>query len=694
MNLESLPRLRFEGELVKWSRQLIEELERVFMHVGSGTGGALPPGGTTGQVLTKFSNADGAANWAAGTPGPPGATGPTGPPGATGNTGATGSQGPPGSTGPQGPKGDTGAASTVPGPQGPQGVTGAQGPKGDTGTTGATGSQGPPGATGSQGPQGATGPAGADSTVPGPPGVQGPQGVKGDTGAQGATGDTGAQGPPGATGSQGPQGVKGDTGATGTTGAQGPAGPGVPAGGATGTVLTKSSATDYATVWQAIASAPPSGPAGGSLSGTYPNPSLAANSVNDVQITLGAVSVPKHAWNSTPNAGNTGGEIVTLDPAIPHIQFRHTGVLIDANNDLTLVRDPTVALGAATKQYVDGKVKWTTVGATITPIDNSKTVACAPVIEALTWGLPSNPPGRLGAHTDELRISLNRKGDGTPDISTKPAWFISLYGGVTSDRFRVARAPIGSSSATDLLTLDTASMNLTGDPTVSSQRSLFVTSYASVGGAEPQIAFQKSRLNGASVLSGDYLGVYGVSPAYQTNTYARSGLLVFQASENHTATARGTSAQIWVNPNGVVNIVGSVLTFDQAGNLTISGGIGTKATGTTWANPSDERMKRNVADYTRGLDAICHLRPVSFEFNGALGSRDTGDTCYGYIAQEVESVMPECVGEKQWTPPSDEGATKPSPITVKTLDQSNMLLALVNAVQELADRVATLEGRS
>jgi hypothetical protein len=102
----------------------------------------------------------------------------------------------------------------------------------------------PPGATGPPGPQG---PAGADSTVPGPTGPTGPQGPKGDTGA------TGSQGPIGNTGPQGPQGIKGDTGSqgpAGTTGAQGPAGPGVPVGGTAGQLLTKLSATDYATAWQ------------------------------------------------------------------------------------------------------------------------------------------------------------------------------------------------------------------------------------------------------------------------------------------------------------------------------------------------------------------------------------------------------------------------------------------------------------
>lgn len=117
-----------------------------------------------------------------------------------------------GEPGPEGPAGPAGPA----GPEGPQGDTGPAGPAGDPGAAGAVGPEGP------EGPAGPAGPTGADSTVPGP---------------QGTPGGTGPQGDPGTPGAEGPQ---GDPGA---------AGPGVAAGGTTGQILAKNSATDYDTGW-------------------------------------------------------------------------------------------------------------------------------------------------------------------------------------------------------------------------------------------------------------------------------------------------------------------------------------------------------------------------------------------------------------------------------------------------------------
>jgi Major tropism determinant N-terminal domain/Collagen triple helix repeat (20 copies) len=91
-------------------------------------------------------------------------------------------------------------------------------------------------------------------------GIQGVQGPQGTQGLQGNAGTQGIQGIQGPTGPDGPQGLQGLQGIQGVIGNTGPAGPGVPIGGATGQVLTKTSATDFATNWQTPAgSASPSG---------------------------------------------------------------------------------------------------------------------------------------------------------------------------------------------------------------------------------------------------------------------------------------------------------------------------------------------------------------------------------------------------------------------------------------------------
>ena len=101
----------------------------------------------------------------------------------------------PGPTGPQGPAGSTGPAGETgargePGAKGETGARGETGPKGETGARGETGAKGETGARGETGPKGETGGQG----VPGPKGDKGDDGQDGEDGAPGQDGEDGAPG--------------------------------------------------------------------------------------------------------------------------------------------------------------------------------------------------------------------------------------------------------------------------------------------------------------------------------------------------------------------------------------------------------------------------------------------------------------------------------------------------------------------
>ncbi len=70
------------------------------------------------------------------------------------------------------------------------------------------------------------------------------------------------------------------------------------------------------------------------------------------------------------------------------------------------------------------------------------------------------------------------------------------------------------------------------------------------------------------------------------------------------------------------------------------------STGTAWTT-SDARIKTDVRDIDSAIDVIERLRPRKFKYreewvNDATGVNATDDY-YGFIADEVEMVMPECV---------------------------------------------------
>ena len=96
---------------------------------------------------------------------------------------------------------------------------------------------------------------------------------------------------------------------------------------------------------------------------------------------------------------------------------------------------------------------------------------------------------------------------------------------------------------------------------------------------------------------------------------------------------------------------------------------------------SDERLKENIEDITYGTDEILQLQPRKFNWI------DNSEEQNGFIAQEVESVLPNFVatGDMKIDGHEEEEG-------IKSVNYNSIVATLVKSVQELEARIAELEN--
>jgi trimeric autotransporter adhesin len=106
------------------------------------------------------------------------------------------------------------------------------------------------------------------------------------------------------------------------------------------------------------------------------------------------------------------------------------------------------------------------------------------------------------------------------------------------------------------------------------------------------------------------------------------------------------------------------------------------ASSTLGACSSDAALKRDVAPYVVGLDAVAGLKPVTYAYNGLGGNPDDGKRMIGLIAQDVEKTAPQLVGTRRVKlHPGDKTDTE-----IRTVDYGSLTYMLINAVKELKSR--------
>lgn len=155
-----------------------------------------------------------------------------------------------------------------------------------------------------------------------------------------------------------------------------------------------------------------------------------------------------------------------------------------------------------------------------------------------------------------------------------------------------------------------------------------------------------------------------------------------------TGTQYGVVAYEWRTVNSGGTGFNSMMLLDSGSNLTIAGGTATKASGLTWANPSDSRLKDNIQDFTKGLEDLTKINVKTWEYNGK-GGTTVGSKGLGVIADEIMQFLPDTVDTyKAKLNQEDEIETE-----IKRFDASEITWLLVNSVKELSAKVTALEAQ-
>lgn len=153
-----------------------------------------------------------------------------------------------------------------------------------------------------------------------------------------------------------------------------------------------------------------------------------------------------------------------------------------------------------------------------------------------------------------------------------------------------------------------------------------------------------------------------------------------------TATSTGIGTSISVVNGGIV-VTGTANTNGYQLKLSLNSAA--KPSSNTWTIASDQRLKININPYTKGLDAILAINPVTYDYNGKGGFDATVTGNIGVIAQDVIGIIPESI--KTFNAKLNEEDTETTELY--NFDSHALTFMLINAIKELKAEIELLKQR-
>ena len=218
---------------------------------------------------------------------------------------------------------------------------------------------------------------------------------------------------------------------------------------------------------------------------------------------------------------------------------------------------------------------------------------------------------------------------------------------VSADTVAVANADIRAlfSGGTEI--------TIESDGTINNDAPDQVVSITGTGKCSATGTYPDFTVNGQATTPNEIFGGMYLGTGLVYNSAANSGLMQEVAAANSGLPALELTGQIL----GDLNVSGDICAFDT----TVT---------------SDGRLKENVEDITNAVDTVKSLRGVAFDWNKDSGREGKHDI--GFIAQEVEEIVPEVVKTDE-----DTG--------LKSVAYHKLVPILIEAVKSLTSEIEVLK---
>ena len=166
----------------------------------------------------------------------------------------------------------------------------------------------------------------------------------------------------------------------------------------------------------------------------------------------------------------------------------------------------------------------------------------------------------------------------------------------------------------------------------------------------------------ANYLYGDLTGSASKTKITENNSDTNVNYITFVSATGVGTEQRASTSNLTFKPSdGTVTI---------GGNLSVSGVL----TSTDYNSVSDISLKENIEPLQDSLDKISKLEGVSFNWKSDQNKLDQ----IGLIAQEVEKIYPEVIGNSE---------------DIKTVSYVSLIAPLIEAVKELKEEVEYLKSK-